>query len=321
MILCHPFGPFVRASERQLGSLDCCLVVGCAEATNGVHHVVNSARCKKRKRGRCESVLFVIDSLMLSLSSFLCSVFYVGDSGRTAPDDEDVVPPSLPPQYVYQYSFSSSNEWVVAALNRKGKLVVVKKFEENLCDTIEMYKRLRRARARHIVFPIRQVQDGCLVFPFAPGRTNCIPHANGRHFRPYFLALMEAVLDMRKAGVAHKDLAPYNIIYDRKSQELRVIDFEARQYKYNHVYNLTPEREGEHDDVWAVGVIFLMSLVGRSVSSQTLRSCEARHLKDKYQGRSALWEIVPYLLHHEKPKRDIAHAYRLLQKHANKRAR
>ena len=164
----------------------------------------------------------------------------------------------------------------MAASTRKGKRVVVKKFEEDCHEAANMYQRLQRAGARHIVYPIRKLQGECLVFPFASGQTNCIPHAGSRHFRPYFLALMEAVLDMRRAGVAHKDLAPYNILYDRKSQQLRVIDIEARQYKFNHVYNLTPEPENEHDDVWAVGVIFLMSLVGRYVSVQTVHSCPPR---------------------------------------------
>lgn len=145
----------------------------------------------------------------------------------------------------------------------------------DLDEVHAVVRRLRRRRARHLVLP-RRFDGSWAVFPFVSGDNNILPSPHNRHFLPYFKQLMEAVLDCDACGVTLFDLDPRNLIYEKKTKVLRVIDFLEPPGGFVHDTPFNSPPEGRYDHHWAVGAMYFTALTGKWVSPECLYANKPR---------------------------------------------
>ncbi len=131
----------------------------------------------------------------------------------------------------------------------------------------------------------------------------------------YLHGLLSGLLHLQERGVAHRDLAPYNLTWDPVSRSLRIIDFDlacqTRASGYRNCYGRdrysAPEklRKLYYDDadVYSAGVIFWMML-------NNARHCPRREKLDRWVQKNR---------QRQKKHKELDLLFEMLQFHRQKR--
>lgn len=155
-------------------------------------------------------------------------------------------------------------------LLKKHRQYYILKAKSNVCDEYIILKQLKHPGIpKPVKFYSTGVhnisKDACIIITHIPGQTLENQVLSSKCIYEIFYQLCEILMYIHQKEIYHRDVKPDNIIYDRKTNQVGLIDWEyaQRTYQRTHLrgtpYYLAPEaiseeHFGKSNDIWALGV-------------------------------------------------------------------